>query len=90
MVTQKKTKFAFQYKHTAVNIYHANKGEGLQKHEHTYSHTVYCSRGSLLIRKEGVEKLINPESMPISLKEKEWHELEALEDNTIFITTMSG
>lgn len=90
MTAQINTKFTFQYKHTVVSIYHANKSEGLQRHEHTYSHTVYCSRGSLLVRKEGAEKTLTPENAPISLKENEWHELEALEDNTIFITTMSG
>jgi quercetin dioxygenase-like cupin family protein len=67
-----------------VNVYRVNKGEGLPKHEHLYSHITVCHAGSLIVRKENKQLEVNPDTQPISLKENEWHELEALEDGTCF------
>jgi hypothetical protein len=72
-----------------LNVYHANKGEGLQKHEHTYSHLTMCHAGSCVIRKEGIEKIIDKNTQPINLKAAEWHEIEALEDGTVFVNVFS-
>jgi quercetin dioxygenase-like cupin family protein len=79
----------FTYDNTVVNIYHANKGEGLSKHEHIYSHATFCAAGLCAIRKEGKELLITKETQPINLKANEWHEIEALEDNTVFINVFA-
>ena len=67
------------------NVYHANKGDGLPKHNHTFPHIVICVNGSCLIKKEGKELTINKHSQPVNLVAVEWHEIESLEDNTVFI-----
>ena len=45
----------FIYDGAALNIFHANKGQGLPKHEHNYSHATMCHAGSCSIRKEDKE-----------------------------------
>ena len=67
------------------NIYHANKGEGLPKHAHVFSHLTMCHSGSCIVRKEGKEMIFDKETKPINLVGNEWHEIEALEDNTVFV-----
>jgi hypothetical protein len=78
-------KHTFNYDGVEVNIYHANKGEGLPKHEHIYAHASMCHSGSCIIRKENKKVIINKHSKPVNLKQNEWHEIEALEDNTVFV-----
>jgi len=75
----------FVYDGAVVMIYHANKGEGLPKHDHIYAHATFCSSGSCAVRKENKEVIVNKETQPINLVANEWHEIEALEDNTVFI-----
>ena len=36
----------FVYAGASLNVYHANKGEGLQKHDHTWNHATICQAGS--------------------------------------------
>ena len=76
---------AFTYADTRVNVYHANEGEGLPKHEHNFSHVTMCNAGSCWIRKEGKEVLITKNTKPINLVANEWHEIEAAEDGTVFV-----
>jgi hypothetical protein len=89
MVINIPPKYSFDYEGTTINIFHANKGEGLHKHEHLYSHATMCHSGSCIVRKENKEFVINKEYTPVNLKEKEWHEIEALEDNTVFVNIFS-
>jgi quercetin dioxygenase-like cupin family protein len=72
-----------------VNVYHANKGQGLPRHEHAYSHLTMCHSGSCVIRKQGIEKVITKDTQPINLIANEWHEIEALEDNTVFVNVFA-
>jgi len=74
----------FMFNNTRVNIYNADEGEGLSKHTHAYSHLTVCISGKCAIRKENIYLEIDKNSDPLLLKEQEWHEIEALEDNTIF------
>jgi hypothetical protein len=83
-------KYSFTYEGVTTNIYHANKGEGLPKHEHLYAHATMCHSGSCVVRKENKEFVINKERTPVNLKENEWHEIEALEDNTVFVNIFSS
>jgi hypothetical protein len=85
MVINIPSKYSFNYEGTTINIFHANKGEGLPKHEHIYAHATMCHSGSCIVRKENKEFVINKDHTPVNLKEKEWHEIEALEDNTVFV-----
>ena len=77
------------YDGATLSVYHANKGEGLPKHEHIYAHLTMCHAGSCVIRKEGIEKVIDKNTQPINLKEAEWHEIEALEDGTVFVNVFA-
>jgi hypothetical protein len=40
--------------------------------------------GSCAVRKEGKEVVMTKETQPYNLVAGEWHEIEALEDNTVF------
>lgn len=80
---------SFTYDGATLNIFHANKGEGLPKHEHTFAHATACMSGSCYVRKEGKEILITKETQPINLVANEWHEIEAAEDNTVFVNVFA-
>lgn len=75
----------FDYENTRNGVFHANIGEGLPHHEHIYSHVTICHSGSIAIRKEGKEIVVNKDSGAFNLVANEWHEIEALEDNTVFV-----
>ena len=77
------------YDGATLNVFHANKGEGLSRHEHVYAHLTVCHSGSCVIRKEGIEKVIDKYTQPINLKANEWHEIEALEDETVFVNVFA-
>ena len=79
----------FTYDGVRVNIYHANKGEGLPKHDHYYSHATMCHSGSCKVSLEGRSYTINKNSNPLNLPHTEWHEIEALEDNTVFVNVFA-
>ena len=77
------------YDGAVINVYHAFKGQGLPAHGHLYSHLTMCHAGSCVIRKEGIEKVIDKNTQPINLKANEWHEIEALEDGTVFVNVFA-
>ena len=77
--------YTFLYDKVRFSVYHANVGEGLPRHEHTFAHLTMCVAGQAAIRKENLYKEMDKNTTPVILKEKEWHEVEALVDNTIFI-----
>ena len=73
------------HNNSTLNIFHANKGEGLPKHNHSFSHLTMCHSGSCVIRKEGKEYIFTKDTQPANLVANEWHEIEALEDGTVFV-----
>ena len=75
----------FIYDGAILNVFHCNKGEGLKRHSHEYAHATICHAGSIVIRKEGKEVVANKDSGAFNLIASEWHEVEALEDNTVFV-----
>lgn len=77
------------YDGATLNVYHANRGEGLPRHDHVYAHLTMCHSGSCAIRKEGKEVIVTKDTQPINLVAGEWHEIEALEDNTVFVNVFS-
>jgi quercetin dioxygenase-like cupin family protein len=85
MMTQINPTHSFNYEGTRVNVYHANKGEGLQKHVHSFAHATMCTSGSCLIKKENKQVVINKNSQPVNLVANQWHEIVATEDNTVFV-----
>lgn len=74
---------------TTLNIFHANTGEGLPKHDHAYSHLTMCHAGKCIVRKEGRELMMDKDTQPVNLIAGEWHEIEALEDHTIFVNVFA-
>ena len=78
-------RFAVTQDGTTLNIFHARKGEGLPRHQHAYAHLTMCFAGSCAVRKEGKEVVVTKDTQPINLKANEWHEIEALEDGTVFV-----
>ena len=83
-MTAVEPKHSFTYDGAQINIFHANKGQGLPQHSHAYSHATVCMSGSCYIRKEGKELIIDKNTQPLNLVAGEWHEIEAAEDNTVF------
>ena len=82
-------KHGFTYDGAQLNVYHANIGEGLPKHEHGYSHAIICHNGSCLVSLEGRSYTINKNSKPLNLPAFEWHEIKALEDDTVFVNVFA-
>jgi quercetin dioxygenase-like cupin family protein len=78
-----------RYDGANINVFHANKGEGLPRHDHFYAHLTMCHAGSCVIRKEGIEKVIDKNTQPVNLNAAEWHEIEALEDGTVFVNVFA-
>jgi quercetin dioxygenase-like cupin family protein len=77
------------YDGAQLNVYHANRGQGLPRHGHAFSHLTICHAGSCVIRKENIEKIVDKNTQPINLVANEWHEIEALEDGTVFCNVFS-
>ena len=82
-------RFSITQDGTTLNIYHTNRGGGLPRHEHVYAHLTMCHAGSIAIRKEGKEVVRTKDSQPVNLVANEWHEIEALEDGTVFVNVFA-
>jgi quercetin dioxygenase-like cupin family protein len=89
MVQVIQPKHSLAYDGARLNIFHANKGEGLPKHEHAFAHLTMCHAGSCIVRKEGRELIMTCETTPVNLVANEWHEIEALEDGTVFVNVFA-
>ena len=89
MITEISPKYMVTYDGAILNIYHAGKGEGLPKHAHNYSHLTICHAGSCVVRKEGKEIVVTKDSQPVNLLADGWHEIEALENGTVFCNVFS-
>ena len=77
------------YDGAIIRVYHANRGQGLPQHQHAYSHLTMCHVGSCVIRKEGRELVMTKTTQPVNLVANEWHEIEALEDGTVFVNVFA-
>ena len=74
---------------TTLNVYHANKGEGLPQHEHVFSHLTMCHAGSIKVSNERRSLVMTKDTQPVNLVANEWHEIEALEDGTVFVNVFA-
>ena len=77
------------YGNAVIRVYHANKGEGLPAHAHEYSHATICMAGSCKLSQEKKSVIINKNSIPINLLAGKYHEIEALEDETVFVNVFA-
>jgi quercetin dioxygenase-like cupin family protein len=84
MIALTSPKHSFTYDGAQINVYHANKNEGLPKHSHAYAHATICHNGSCLVSLEGRSYTIDKNSQPLNLPANEWHEIKALENETVF------
>jgi len=82
-------KHTFTYDGVTLNVYHANKGQGLPKHEHLHSHATVCHSGSCAVRVENKELIMTKYTKPVNLLGGKWHEIEALEDATVFVNVFA-
>jgi len=80
---------SFTYDGAVLNVYHADKGQGLPRHEHIYAHATFCAAGSCVVRKEARELVMTKSTQPVNLVANEWHEIEALEDGTVFVNVFA-
>jgi quercetin dioxygenase-like cupin family protein len=83
-------RFVVKQDGTFLNVYHANAGEGLPKHDHVYAHLTFCHSGRLIVRKENRKLEMTKDTQPVNLIENEWHEIEALEDGTVFVNVFAA
>lgn len=74
---------------TTLNVYHANKGEGLPRHQHVYSHLTMCHAGSCVVSNERRSLVMTKDTQPVNLVANEWHEIEAMEDGTVFVNVFA-
>lgn len=89
MVNQATLKHTFTYGGARVNVYHANKGEGLPMHSHAYSHATTCMNGSCKLTQDGKELVADKNTQPVNLLAGHYHEIEALEDGTVFVNVFA-
>jgi quercetin dioxygenase-like cupin family protein len=76
------------YNKTEVKVYYANKGEGILKHIHNNDHLTMCCVGKILVRLEDREFILTKSDNPFILPKDIFHEIEAIEDGTIFMNMM--
>jgi len=74
---------------TTLYVYHAAAGEGLPKHSHTFSHLTMCHAGSIKVSNERRSLVMTKDTQPVNLVANEWHEIEALEDGTVFVNVFA-
>jgi quercetin dioxygenase-like cupin family protein len=72
-----------------LNIYHADVGHGLSWHSHAYSHAVICHAGACKVRKGKKEVMLKKGSTPVNLPAAEPHEIEVVENDTVFVTVFA-
>ena len=80
---------SFTYDGAQINVFHADKEQGLPKHSHTYAHATMCNAGSCLVTLKGRSYTMTKDSKPLNLPAGEWHEIEAVEDGTVFVNVFA-
>jgi hypothetical protein len=48
-----------------------------------------CHSGSCVVRVKGKELVMTKNTQPVNLLGGEWHEIEALEDGTVFVNVFA-
>lgn len=89
MTRQVNPKHQFSYAGTNLFVYHADIGDGLARHTHIFNHAIFCASGSCVVRVKNKEIVITTESQPVDLPAHFPHEIEALEDKTVFVTVFA-
>jgi quercetin dioxygenase-like cupin family protein len=79
-------KYTIDVKDTSIQVFHLDKaGEGHPKHVHTYSHVTVVHHGKLKVTTEKNGSFeMTKDTKPLAFPLNQWHELEAMEDGTVF------
>jgi quercetin dioxygenase-like cupin family protein len=78
-------RFIFTIDGCTINTFHIDKaGEGHPKHDHDYDHVTQVHSGRLRVTMEHTTFEMTKDTKPIKFPANQWHELEAVEDGTIF------
>ena len=77
------------YDGASLVVYHVDTGFGLLKHSHAYAHLTMCHAGSIKVSNERRSLVMTKHTQPVNLKAGEWHEIEALEDGTVFVNVFA-
>ena len=77
------------YDGATVSVFHANKQQGLPQHQHIYAHLTMCHAGSIRVSNERRSLVMTKDTQPVNLVANEWHEIEALEDGTVFVNVFA-
>lgn len=78
------------YDGVILKVFHASKGEGLPMHGHLFSHATMCNAGSCLVSLENGKSIVmTKETKPVNLIAGVKHEIEALEDETVFVNVFA-
>jgi quercetin dioxygenase-like cupin family protein len=77
--------YTFNVNGATINTFHVEKaGEGHPKHVHDYDHVTMVHSGKLLVTTHDTQFTMTKENKPILFPANQWHELEAIEDCTVF------
>ena len=82
-------RFVVQHEGTKMLVFHASKNQGLSKHTHSYPHLTMCHAGSCVISNARRSLVVTKDTQPVNLVANEWHEIEALEDGTVFVNVFA-
>ena len=75
------------YAGATMRVYHVDKGEGIPMHGHQYHHGITVCAGSCNVSLEtGKSIVMTKYTQPVNLLAGIQHEIEALEDGTVFFT----
>lgn len=78
------------YSGAQLNVYHADIGEGLPMHGHSYNHATICHAGSCKVSLENGKSIVmTKDTQPVNLLAGIQHEIEALENGTIFVNVFA-
>lgn len=88
-MTPAEVKYQVTYDGATLNVYHVNKGEGLPQHQHAYAHLTMCHAGSCKVSNARRSIVLTKDVQPVNLVAGEWHEIEALEDGTVFVNVFA-
>ena len=88
MTTPVVAKLEFSYRDSDFRVYSANTGFGLPTHSHLVDHVTFCLAGSCRVTVGDKTFVLTDDSRPVVLPANIPHEIEALEDGTVFINIL--
>lgn len=89
MIVAISQKHDMTYGGAVVRVYHANRGEGIPFHSHEYSHATICMAGSCKLTQDDKSVIVDKNSTPVNLLAGKLHQIEALEDGTVFVNVFA-